>query len=91
MLPILFFAEYVAAIVADLDTMSYDKDRTLNMRASIAFSSADPQYRKDVQLSHQEAMKLAEVAPNTLKRLERTQRRIERLIDMLEANDKKKG
>ena len=60
------------------------------MRSSIAYSSSDSYKRDDIQKSHQEAIILSESAHNALKRLERTQRRIERLIDMLEANDQKK-
>jgi len=89
------FDQYVPNIIGDLNKTLYDKDQTLNMRASVAFSSAkkleDPQQRQEIQLSHQEALRLAEEAPGYLKFLERTHRRIERLIDMLESNDKKKS
>ena len=88
------YAQHVPGIIGELDRMPYGGNRTLNLRASIAFSSEkkaeDPDGRKKVQLAHQEAMRLAEEAPGTLKQLERTQRRIERLIDMLETNPKKK-
>jgi hypothetical protein len=48
-----------------------------------------PEQRRENQLAHDEAMALAGDATGLLKPLERTHRRIERLIDMLEANDKK--
>jgi hypothetical protein len=89
------YAQYVHKIVEDLDKTAYDADRTINVRTSVAFSSekdaTDPDGRTQVQLSHQEAMRLAEEAPSTLKELERAQRRIERLVDMLESNPKKKS
>lgn len=90
------FAEHIPLIIAKLDQIPYDENRTLNMRTSIAFSSAknvkdpfNPKEREIVQKSHDQTMKLAEKAPNTLKDLERIHRRIERLIEMLEANDRK--
>jgi hypothetical protein len=90
------FTEHIPAIIAKLDQIPYDEYRTLNMRTSIAFSSAenvknpnDPKDREIIQLSHDQTMRIAEKAPNTLKDLERTHRRIERLIEMLDANDRK--
>lgn len=89
------FAQYVHDIIADLDNIArlapFDT-LTLNMRAGVAFSSAerDLDQRRMNQLAHQEGMKLADTALGLLKPFERTQRRIERLIDMLEANAKKK-
>jgi len=90
------FARYVPDIIGDLDKTRRPapfEDQTLNMRAGVAFSSAlqDADQRRMNQLSHQEAMKLGETALGALKRLERMHRRIERLIDMLEANPKKKA
>ena len=87
------YAMYVASIISDLDKWQYGT-RTIDLRASVAFSGVDDkdaQNRREIQLSHQQAMRLAEEAPGTLKRLERTHRRIERLIDVIEKNDKKKG
>ncbi len=89
------FAQYVHNIIADLDSiprLTPFNTLTLNMRAGVAFSSAekDIDQRRMNQLAHQEGMKLADTALGLLKPLERTQRRIERLIDMLEANPKKK-
>jgi hypothetical protein len=87
------FMHHVPAIIGDLQRAPYQQDRTLDLRASVAFSSAEKtdvaKQRQTTQLSHQEALKLAEVAPSKLKALERTKRRIERLIDMIEANPKK--
>jgi hypothetical protein len=90
------FAEHIPAIIAKIDQISYDEYRTLNLRTSISFSSAknvkdpnDPKDREIIQLSHDQTMRLAEKAPNTLKDLERTHRRIERLIEMLDMNDQK--
>lgn len=89
------FAEHAASIVRELDQAVLAPDRTIDLRVSIAFSSADQAQdrtgREKVQLSHQEAMRLADQSASVLKALERTQRRIERLIEMLEANPKKKG
>lgn len=83
------YAPYVHRIVHDLDRWQYGT-RTLDLRASVAFSGVDDTDRTQIQLSHQQAMRLAEEAPSTLKRLERTHRRIERLIDVIEKNDAKK-
>ncbi len=88
------FALYLPLIVGDLDRTPYG-NRTIDMRASVAFSSAPKadiaQQRREIQLSHQEAMKIAEEAPAILKHLERTDRRIEQLIEVIEKNDKKKS
>jgi hypothetical protein len=89
------FAHDVPAILGELEQAPYEKDRTIDLRSSVAFSSADKanaaHQRDATQKSHQEALKLAELAPGTLKSLERSNRRIERLIDMIEANPKKKA
>jgi hypothetical protein len=79
------FARDVSAIIGEIDP--------LDLRASVAFSNA-PQVARDKQRetnqkSHQRAMRYVELAPGILKRLERTNRRIERLIDMIESNPKK--
>ena len=90
------FTVVLHELIGEVTQASYGDSDTLNLRASVAFSTAekkqDPtEQRKATQLSHQEAMKIADDAPALLKRLERTDRRIERLIEMIEANDKKKG
>ena len=84
------YAPYVASIISDLDKTAFGT-RTIDLRASVAFAGVDDTDRRQIQLSHQQAMRLAEEAPSTLKRLERTHRRIERLIDVIEKNDAKKG
>jgi hypothetical protein len=89
------FAAVTPAIIGELAAAAFDAGRPLDLRASVAFSDAlhvavDKQ-RKENQRSHQEAMKHADVAPGTLKELERTARRIARLIEMIEANPKKKA
>ena len=87
------FAQYVPTIIGELDKASYVQGRTIDMRCSTALSGAKTVgtgQRLETQLSHQEAMKLAELAPGTLKEFERTRRRIERLIDVIEWNPKKK-
>lgn len=89
-----YFAAYVHNIIGELATTTY-KDRGLNMRVCVAYSSAGlPRQgqtpREAVQESHHQAMKLADEAHGVLKVLERTQRRIERLIEKLEHNPKKK-
>ena len=59
------------------------------MRAAVAYSIAEKveeaEQRKANQISHNQAMELADGAPNILKELERTHRRIERLIEKLAA------
>jgi hypothetical protein len=105
-----YFSRYVADIIGDLDKTQFKSDshgrdigsRFLNMRVSVAFSSAkkvqagvsndgvSAAQKLENQIAHDKAMKLSGNAAGALKRLERTQRRIERLIDMLLANEKKK-
>jgi len=104
-----YFARYVSNIVCDLDKTTFKSDshgrdlgnRPLNMRVSVAYSSAkvvgggpssagiSPEQRLQNQLSHDRALRLGGSATSALKALERTHRRIERLIDLLEANEKK--
>ena len=83
-----YFEPYVHKIISDLDETTL-KVGTLNMRTAVAYSKAEGD-RAQTQASHHQAMTLADQAPNTLKQLERTHRRIERLIEKLEANPKKK-
>jgi len=86
-----YFATFVHNIIDDLDKAQFE-GAGINLRAAVAFSSAakgEPQ-RENNQTAHQQAMSLADTAPGTLKRLERTHRRIERLIEKLENNPKKK-
>jgi hypothetical protein len=87
------FAQHVPVIIGELTQAPYDEDRTVDMRAAVAFSRTAEtdaaNRRKTTQLSHQEALKLAGLGTGVLKPFERTHRRIERLIDMIEANPKK--
>jgi hypothetical protein len=89
------FAAMTPAIIGELEAATFDVDRLLDLRASVAFSDAlhvaVDKRREETQRSHQEAMKHADVAPGMLKELERTARRIARLIEMVEANPKKKA
>lgn len=83
------FEAYEHKIVADLDTTTY-KGR-LNMRTSVSYSKVPASAeREKVQLSHHQAMTEADAALSVLKDLERMHRRIERLIEKLEQNEKKK-
>jgi hypothetical protein len=86
-----WYAGVEHVIVGELANTS-SNGRTLNIRTAVAFSRAagDSPAREAVQDSHHRAMTLADLAPSTLKRLERTRRRIERLIEKLENNPKKR-
>jgi hypothetical protein len=94
------FAAYVHNIVADLSEtvlgpgpigpQARAGSPRLKIRAGVAFSSArTPGERREHQLAHNKAMRLADESHGVLKDLERRERRIERLIDMLEANPDK--
>jgi hypothetical protein len=94
-----YYALYEHEIIRDLAQPRLG-DRALNMRTGVAYSSAkrtmshsrprtsDPQ-RRENQLAHDRALTLSTNATGVLKPLERAHRRIERLIDKLEANHKK--
>ncbi|MEH2558562.1 hypothetical protein V1286_006091 [Bradyrhizobium algeriense] len=88
------FAGVAPAIIGDLDKATFEANRPIDLRTSVAFSRAPKttfaQQREATQKSHQAALKHNELAPGTLKSLERTNRRIERLINMIEANPQKK-
>lgn len=94
-----YLARWVPDIIGDLDktkfnTESHSKQfgsQYLNMRAAVTYSkSLSGSNRYGRQLSHDKAMRLAGHSSGALKTLERCHRRIERLIDMLEAKEKKK-
>jgi len=90
------FEAYVHLIVKDLDSATTRSTATgkvrLNMRTSVAYSEVGASEKREVaQLSHHQAMAAADEATGILKELERANRRIERLIEKLEANDKKKA
>lgn len=81
-------------IIAELADRLFEKDRTLNMRTSVAYSSARRpggriDQRTENQRAHDRALRLAAEAHSVLKVLERTHRRLELLIEKLENNDKK--
>lgn len=96
------FAAYLHNIVADLSTglgpRFIDIDRQAvnvglpGIRVGVAFSLARTAgKRREHQLAHNKAMRLADESHGILKDLERRRRRIERLLDMLERNpDKEK-
>ena len=95
------FAAYVHDIVRELSetvlgpgTVGPDArvgGKVLSIRAGVAFSLAQtPGDRRQHQLAHHKAMRLADESHGLLKDLERRDRRIERLIDKLEDNPKKK-
>ena len=94
------FAAYLHNIVADLSEtvlgpgpigpQARSGSPRLKIRAGVAFSLAKaPGNRKQHQLAHHKAMRLADESHGLLKDLERRERRIERLVEMLEANPDK--
>lgn len=89
------FATITPALLGELDKATFAPDRPLDLRASVAFSDAAyapaDDVRETVQLSHQDALKHADLAPGTLKELERRNKRILRLIELLEGNPEKKS
>ena len=86
------FAPHLHQIVADLDRIRYGAG-TLNMRAVVAFSRAPiappEEQRTKNKVAHQQALKVADRAGAPLKALEAAHRRIERLIEKLQANPDK--
>jgi hypothetical protein len=93
-----YFSKYAHNIVADLAMIitssssdSDGKSQIFDMRGSVAFSKATVAgERERHQIAHSQAMRLASDAHETLKTFERQHRRIERLIEMLEGNERKK-
>lgn len=88
------FTEFAHTIVAELDALSREhpfEDKRLDLRVGLANSRApkDPDQRRANQVAHQDAMADADIASAAVKPYERWHRRIERLLDMLEANTKK--
>src|SRR5262249_26726397 len=92
------YAMREAEIVKELDGQSFE-GIPLNMRTAVVYSSAmhapvknSPGQRELNIEAHDQALMLASEAPEPLKKLERTHRRIERLIEKLEqSKDKKKN
>ncbi|MGL5825179.1 MAG: hypothetical protein ACRCYU_10255 [Nocardioides sp.] len=85
------FAAYVHNIVEELAAtfLGPGRGRVMATRWGVAFSQAGGPDRKQHQLAHDQAMRLADESHGLLKDLERRQRRMERLIQMLEDNPKK--
>ncbi|MFC4068858.1 hypothetical protein [Actinoplanes subglobosus] len=95
------YAGHVSEIIGMLDIRVSD-DQLLNLRAGVGFSAAapegtpgpvvSPEQRRSNQLSHDRALNASSRSGNALKGLERRQRRMERLVDVLEdSRDKKKN
>jgi hypothetical protein len=98
------YAGHVSEIIRTLDGRS-SADEPLNLRAGVGFSAAEPaagpgptfgpqippDQRTNNQRSHDRALNAASNSTSALKPFERRQRRMERLIDMLEdSRDTKK-
>ncbi|MHC2297252.1 hypothetical protein [Rhizobium mongolense] len=88
------YSMFVCAIVADLREETY-AGRPLDLRTGVAYSRAkeqkDPTDQKKVNWAvHDQALGLATSSLNALKGHERAHRRIERLIEKLESNPKKR-
>lgn len=96
-----YFAKYEADIISDLDKATY-ADMPLNLRTAVAYSSAmrmpnpggekgvtNPQ-RSENFVAHHNALELATASHGFLKSLERTNRRIELYVEMLQTIEKKK-
>lgn len=98
------YAGHVSEIIRTLDGRS-SGDQLLNLRAGVGFSAAEPatgsgatagpqippDQRKNNQRSHERALDASSNGTSALKSFERAERRMERLIDMLEdSRDKKK-
>jgi hypothetical protein len=93
-----YYAGLEPVIIADLAKILFE-GAPLDMRTGVAYSTAEraparagggDQQRRNNQEAHDKTLKLATDSLTVLKPFERTQRRIERLIDKLEENDKKK-
>jgi hypothetical protein len=96
------YAGHVSEIIRTLDGRA-SGDQLLNLRAGVGFSAAksaagpgptfgpqiSPDQRRNNQLSHDRALNAASNGTGALKPFERQQRRMERLIDMLEDSRKK--
>lgn len=88
------FAAYTPHIVKDLSetvlgpgpaAVGAVAPPRLGIRAGVCFSSASPpDQRKARQLSHQQALRLADESHTILKELERQHRRVERLLERLD-------
>lgn len=86
-----FFAGFIHEIIRDIRAALF-RGMPLDLRVGIAFSRAierTPQKEANWE-AHDQAFSLSSWAAGALKHWERTERRIDRLIDKLEANEKKK-
>jgi hypothetical protein len=89
------YAAVEHTIIAELAGREFEPGQPLNMRASVAYSSArravgrGSSQRKENQAAHDRAMRLAGEAQGILKVFERAHRRLELLIAKLRLNPKK--
>jgi hypothetical protein len=88
------YAKFVCQIVAELRQAKY-ADRPLDLRTGVAYSRAteqkDPRNQKAANWrAHDQTLGLATASIGPLKDLERAYRRMQRLIEKLEGNPKKK-
>ncbi|MEU4162658.1 hypothetical protein [Actinoplanes sp. NPDC026670] len=91
------YAGHISEVIRTLDSR-VSGDQLINLRAGVGFSAAppadtpgpgpgpdiSPEQRKKNQKSHHAALSVSSSSGNALKDLERRQRRMERLIEMLE-------
>ena len=87
------YTKFIPDIIDALDGATFE-NKPLNMRTAVTFSSAErvtgrPEQKRKNQEAHDQAIQLAGAGPGPLKEFERTHRRIEMLIEKLEANPKK--
>ena len=87
------YTKFIPDIIDALDGATFE-NKPLNLRTAVTFSSAErvtgpPEQKRKNQEAHDQAMQLAGAGPGPLKEFERTHRRIEMLIEKLQANPKK--
>lgn len=85
------YSQFVCAIIADLRVAKF-RDRPLDLRTGVAYSRAQKanDQKRANWVAHDQALGMATSALNILKPFERAHRRMERLIEKLEANPKKR-
>ncbi|PLC55377.1 hypothetical protein CR155_04035 [Pollutimonas nitritireducens] len=89
------YSMFVCTIIDEIRQATYG-GQPLNLRTGVAYSRAEKQHNPKDQkkvnwVSHDQALGLATASLNPIKGLERAHRRMERLIEKLAANDKKKA